>query len=79
MESQTKLTPDTALPDVQQDHSIAAGVHLTTAHADADHVMGLLIPAQTPTQDITILIGRSLGVLLDQKTVPLKDHQHILQ
>ena len=75
MESQTKPTSDTALPDVQQDHSIAAGVHLTTAYADADHVMALLIPAQTPTQDITILIGRSHGVLLDQKTLPRKDHQ----
>ena len=54
MESLTKLTPDTALPHVQQDHSIAAGVYLTTAYADADHA-----DTQTPTQDITILIGRS--------------------
>ena len=54
MESQTKLTPDTALPHLQQDHSIAAGVYPTTAHADADHA-----ETQTPIQDIIFLIGRS--------------------
>ena len=55
---------------MQQDHYIAAGVDLTIAYVDADHVMAL-----TPTQDITILIGRSHGILLDQKTPPRKEHQ----